>query len=102
MTHWLSLEDPKDDRFQVIAEHPAQDFTFDPSFLGIQRSRSCVLYPGTLNAGRTVDQKRVFYKAIGDGLHERHSLRREGVFICLVEVTKENWSFGNGKAQYAK
>jgi Tautomerase enzyme len=77
MTHWLSLEGPKDDRFQVIAEHPAQDFIFDPSFLGIQRSRSCVFYPGTLNAGRTVDQKRAFYKAIADGLHERHSLRRE-------------------------
>ena len=56
----------------------------------------------TLNAGRTVDQKRAFYKAIEDGLHERLSLRREDVFISLVEVSKENWSFGNGEAQYAK
>jgi 4-oxalocrotonate tautomerase len=56
----------------------------------------------TLNAGRTVDQKRAFYKAIADGLHERLSLRREDVFISLVEVSKENWSFGNGEAQYAK
>jgi phenylpyruvate tautomerase PptA (4-oxalocrotonate tautomerase family) len=56
----------------------------------------------TLNAGRAVDQKRAFYKAIADGLHERLSLRRGDAFICLVEVSKENWSFGNGKAQYAK
>jgi 4-oxalocrotonate tautomerase len=56
----------------------------------------------TLNTGRTVDQKRAFYKAIADRLHERLSLRREDVFIGLVEVSKENWSFGNGEAQYAK
>ena len=84
------LNAPKDDRFQVITEHPAQDFIFDPSFLGIQRSRSCVFYPGTLNAGRAVDQKRAFYKAIADGLHERLNLRREDVLICLIEVSKEN------------
>ena len=96
------LKAPKDDRFQVITEHPSQDFIFDPSFLGVQRSKDCVFIQLTLNAGRTVDQKRAFYKAIADGLHERISLRREGVFICLVAVGKENWSFGNGEAQYAK
>jgi 4-oxalocrotonate tautomerase len=85
------LKAPKDDRFQVITEHPTQDFIFDPSFLGIQRSKDCVFIQLTLNAGRTVDQKRAFYKAIADGLHERISLRREDVFICLVEVGKENW-----------
>ena len=96
------LKAPKDDRFQVITEHPAQDFIFDPSYLGIQRSKDCVFIQLTLSAGRTVDQKRGFYKAIADKLHERLSLRREDVFISLVEVSKENWSFGNGEAQYVK
>jgi phenylpyruvate tautomerase PptA (4-oxalocrotonate tautomerase family) len=27
---------------------------------------------------------------------------KEDVFINLVEVKKENWSFGNGIAQYAQ
>jgi hypothetical protein len=36
-----------------------------------------------------------------DGLHERLGLRREDVVMNLVEVKKENWSFGNGEAQYA-
>jgi hypothetical protein len=49
-----------------------------------------------------VDQKCAFYKAIADGLYVRLSLRREDVFISLIEVSKENWSFGNGQAQYAK
>jgi phenylpyruvate tautomerase PptA (4-oxalocrotonate tautomerase family) len=46
--------------------------------------------------------KKAFYKAVADGLHERPRLRREDVFINLVEVKKENWSFGNGEAQYAQ
>jgi 4-oxalocrotonate tautomerase len=56
----------------------------------------------TLNAGRTMDQKRAFYKTIADGLHERLTLRREDVMISLIEVSKENWSYGNGEAQYVK
>jgi hypothetical protein len=51
--------------------------------------------------GRTVEQKKRFYKAVADGLEKRLGLRREDAFISLVEVTKENWSFGNGEAQYA-
>ena len=96
------LKVPKDDRFQVITEHPAGGFIFDPDYLGIQRSKDCVFIQVTLNAGRTVDQKCAFYKAIADGLYVRLSLRREDVFISLIEVSKENWSFGNGQAQYAK
>ena len=52
-------------------------------------------------AGRAVEKKRAFYKAIADGLHDRLKLRREDVIISLIEVKKENWSFGNGVAQYA-
>jgi 4-oxalocrotonate tautomerase len=96
-----ALNAPKDDRFQVITEHPADDFIFDPGYLGIARSKDCVFVQLTLNEGRTLDQKRAFYKAVADGLHQRLELRREDVLINLVEVKKENWSFGNGEAQYA-
>jgi phenylpyruvate tautomerase PptA (4-oxalocrotonate tautomerase family) len=92
---------PKDDRFQVITEHPAEGLVFDPNYLGIQRTADCIFIQVTLNEGRTVELKRAFYKAIADGLHDRLKLRREDVVINLVEVKKENWSFGNGEAQYA-
>jgi 4-oxalocrotonate tautomerase len=91
---------PKNDRFQVITEHPAEGFIFDPTYLGIQRSKNCIFIQLTLNQGRTVEQKERFYKAVADGLHQRLGLRREDVFVNLVEVAKENWSFGNGEAQY--
>jgi phenylpyruvate tautomerase PptA (4-oxalocrotonate tautomerase family) len=92
---------PKDDRFQIITAHPAEGLVFDSGYLGIQRSKDCLCIQITLNDGRTVDQKRAFYKAIADGLAQRLGLRREDVLISLVEVRKENWSFGNGEAQYA-
>ena len=34
-------------------------------------------------------------------LGESPGLRPEDVFVSLVEVAKENWSLGNGLAQYA-
>jgi phenylpyruvate tautomerase PptA (4-oxalocrotonate tautomerase family) len=92
---------PAGDRFQVIAEHDAADLIFDPSYLGIERSPDCVFIQITLNEGRTTEAKKAFYQAIADGLHERLGMRREDVLITLVEVKKENWSFGNGIAQYA-
>jgi 4-oxalocrotonate tautomerase len=97
-----TLNVPNGDHFQVITEHPGEGFVSDLGYLGIQRSKDCVFIQVTLNDGRTVDQKRAFYKAIANGLHQRLDLRREDVFINLVEVRKENWSFGNGEAQYAQ
>jgi 4-oxalocrotonate tautomerase len=92
---------PKDDRFQVIAEHPKAELQFDRNYLGIHRSDECIFVQITLNSGRTVEMKQRFYKAVADGLHNNLKLRREDVVINLVEVPKENWSFGNGEAQYA-
>jgi 4-oxalocrotonate tautomerase len=97
-----TLNVPKDDRFQVITEHVASDFVFDPTYLGIARTSDCIFIQVTLNKGRTTEVKQAFYKAVADGLHEKLQLRREDVVINLVEVEKENWSFGNGVAQYAK
>ena len=50
------LKVPEGDRFQVITEHPAQNFIFDPDYLGIHRSKDCVFIQLTLLGGRTVDQ----------------------------------------------
>ena len=93
---------PKNDRFQVITEHAAEDFVYDPNYLDIPRCNDCVFIQVTLNGGRTLEQKKAFYQAVAEGLHDRLKLRKEDVLISLVEVAKENWSFGNGIAQYAQ
>jgi 4-oxalocrotonate tautomerase len=96
-----TLNAPKDDRFQVISEHTPDTMIIDPTYLGIERSADALIIQLILNEGRTMEVKKAFYKAVADGLHERVGLRREDVVITLVEVRKENWSFGNGIAQYA-
>lgn len=95
------LKIPKDDRFQVIAELPQRSLIADENYLGIKRTQDCVFIQITLNAGRSVKQKKSFYQAVAKELHFRLGLRGEDVFINLVEVPKENWSFGRGDAQYA-
>jgi phenylpyruvate tautomerase PptA (4-oxalocrotonate tautomerase family) len=97
----VSVGVPKNDRFQVIGEHEADSFLFDPDYLGIHRSDDLVIIQITWNEGRSVDQKQALYKAIADGLDAAVGLQREDVFINLIEVKKENWSFGNGEARYA-
>jgi 4-oxalocrotonate tautomerase len=72
----------------------------DPTYV-VERTERALIIQITLNAGRTVEVKKNLYRAIADGLHERIGLRTEDVFINLVEVPKENWSFGLGGAQYA-
>lgn len=96
-----TMDVPPHDRFQVITEVPKDGFIADPGYFGISRTPDCVFIQVTLKFGRTVDAKLAFYRAVADGLHERLGLRREDVFINLVEVAKENWSFGNGVAQLA-
>lgn len=93
---------PENDRFQVFTEHAPGRMVFDPDYLGVHRSQDCIFIQVTLNGGRTVEMKQAFYKAIADGLHQQLQLRREDVVINLVEVKKEDWSFGNGEAQYVK
>ncbi|MCP5421157.1 MAG: tautomerase family protein [Gammaproteobacteria bacterium] len=97
----ISVGVPKDDRFQVIQEHAEDSLIFDPGYLGVARSKDFISIRITWNEGRNVDQKRALYRAIADGLHASVGLRPEDVFINLIEVKKENWSFGNGEAQYA-
>ena len=95
------LNVPNDDRFMVITDHDQTDLVIIPEHLGIGHTADVVLIQVTRNEGRAVPVKWDFYRAVADGLHERTDLRRGDVIICLVEVKKENWSFGNGIAQYA-
>ena len=90
---------PLNDRFQIITEHDADGLLYDPNYLGVARSNGFVVIQITLNAGRSVATKQALYQRIADLLHEV-GVRREDVLVNLIDVPKENWSFGNGKAQY--
>jgi phenylpyruvate tautomerase PptA (4-oxalocrotonate tautomerase family) len=88
---------PAGDRFVVITEHDVNGLHYDPSYLGIARSDSIILIQITLNAGRSLAVKKALYQRVAELLQEL-GVRKEDVFVSLVEVPKENWSFGNGIA----
>ena len=92
---------PANDRFQIITEHAPEDLNFAESYLGNTYSQDIIFIQITLNAGRSVEMKKAFYKRIADELNAQLMVRRDDVWINLVEVAKENWSFGGGIAQYA-
>jgi phenylpyruvate tautomerase PptA (4-oxalocrotonate tautomerase family) len=92
---------PVDDRFVLVSQHDADEFDCDLNYLGIARSDDLVIVQITCNTGRTVEMKQALYRSIADNLAADPGLRPEDVFINLVETAKENWSFGNGVAQYA-
>lgn len=91
---------PRDDRFQVIEEVAAGNFVWAPTYLGISKSPANVFVQIVLNVGRTREIKTALYAAIAEKIHARTGLRPEDVLVNLVEVPKENWSFGNGILSY--
>ncbi len=93
---------PVQDRFQVISEHEKNDLIYDPSYLDIRRTDDVIFIQITLNEGRTIELKQAFYRMVAERLSRQLGVRGEDVLINLVEVRKENWSFGDGVAQYAK
>jgi 4-oxalocrotonate tautomerase len=91
---------PASDHFQVISEHSASDLIYDPGYLGVHRSDRFVLVQIILGNGRKPQQKRKFFKRIAEILAESPGLPPQDLMTVLVETSWENWSFGNGEAQY--
>ncbi|HTS39715.1 MAG TPA: tautomerase family protein [Xanthobacteraceae bacterium] len=91
---------PQGDKFQVITDHPPEEFNVSESYLGNDYSKDVILIQITMSLGRSVELKQAFYKRIVDDLGAQLNVRPQDVVINLVEVVKENWSFGGGIAQY--
>ena len=91
---------PENDRFLVVNEHDADNFIHAESYLGIAYSNDLVIIQITVSDTRTTTTKQALFARIAALLTENPGLRKEDVFINLVECKTENWSFGNGVAQY--
>lgn len=92
---------PIKDNFQLISEHDPDTLVYDPEYLDIPRTDGIIFIQITLNEGRSVEMKKAFYSVLAGRLEQELGVRMQDVFINLIEVKKENWSFGNGVAQYA-
>jgi len=93
---------PSKDRFQVITEYKKENLFYDADYLDVKRSDKIVFVQITLSTGRKPGQKRALFKRMAELLAKSPGLRAEDLLINLIEVSWENWSFGNGEAQYQK
>jgi len=93
---------PEHDKFQIFTVHSPGDLVFPAEgYLGIDYTSGIIFIQVTWNAGRSTDVKKAFYRKIADDLHAKANVRKQDVWINLVDVSPENWSFGNGEMQYA-
>src|ERR1700748_3483013 len=100
MTEFANV--PKNDKFQIITRHGGDELVYPAEgYLGVTYTPNIVFIQVTWNSGRSVDVKKAFYKAVADNIHAKAGLRKEDVFINLVSVEREDWSFGNGEMHYA-
>ena len=95
-----SFDVPENDRFILVSQHEAEEFDYDAGYLGIARDDDLVMVQIACNNTRTTDKKQAFYQRMAELLAEEPGLRPENLLINLLETGKENWSFGNGIAQY--
>jgi len=102
---YLAMRDtisiPEDDRFATIAEFDEDNFNNSGNYMGINRTNDTVFIQITLNKGRTTELKKELYSKIAERLAANPGVRKEDVVISLIEVATEDWSLGNGEAQYA-
>jgi len=93
---------PAHDKFQIVTRHEEDELIYPAEgYLGLSYTPNIVFIQVTWNAGRTTEVKKAFYRAVADGIHAKTGLRKEDVWISLIDVSREDWSFGNGEMQYA-
>lgn len=92
---------PAGDQFETVNEYDPENLVYNPTYLGIRRDGDVVFVQITLNEGRSLETKRALYARIVELFATDPGVRPENVLINLVEVKRENWSFGNGVASYA-
>jgi 4-oxalocrotonate tautomerase len=93
---------PVNDKFQIVTRHSADEIIYpEDGYLGIRYSPDLIIIQVTWVGGRSTDVKKQFYRRIADEIHAKAGVRKEDVWIALVDNAREDWSFGNGDMQYA-
>src|SRR3981081_1171828 len=93
---------PEHDKFQIFTPHSDGELVYPQAgYLGIDYTPKIIFLQVCWVAGRTIDVKKAFYRRIADDLHAKAGVRKEDVWISLIDAAREDWSFGNGEMQYA-
>jgi 4-oxalocrotonate tautomerase len=93
---------PEHDKFQVITRHESDEIIYpEAGYLGIDYTSELIMIQVTWVGGRSIEVKKKFYQHIADEIHVKQGVRKQDIWISLVDSGREDWSFGNGEMQYA-
>ena len=92
---------PVDDQFVAITSHGSDELYLNPNYMGMRRSADAVIIAVLFTAERPLEDKKVLTKAICRNVVDVLGISADDVFIALVPVPKENFSFGRGELQLA-
>ena len=92
---------PDRDRYQIISEHKPGQIIAEDTGLGFERTDDIVVVQ-VAQQGRSQEQKKAMYRALADRLHDETGLAPTDVIVSVLENTRDDWSFGNGVAQFVE
>jgi 4-oxalocrotonate tautomerase len=93
---------PANDHFQVVHRHAADEIIYpEEGYLGLHYTKNLIIIQVTWVRGRTTEAKKQFFQRVASEIHEKGGVRKEDVWINLIDCAREDWSFGNGEMQYA-
>jgi 4-oxalocrotonate tautomerase len=92
---------PNYDKFQVVTRHEPDEIIYpEEGYLGIDYTPDLIIIQVTWVGGRSTEVKKKFYQHIADEIHAKQGLRKQDIWISLLDSGREDWSFGNGEMQY--
>lgn len=89
---------PEKDRFQIFHDTKPENLQIDKEMWDVERTDDVIVFH-VFTSPRTSDMKLALYERLPQLLQEKAGLRPEDVFISCASNNRDDWSFGNGKAQ---
>jgi phenylpyruvate tautomerase PptA (4-oxalocrotonate tautomerase family) len=90
---------PPRDRYQVVTEHRPGQLICEDTGLGLERTDDLVVLQ-VFQQGRSEQQKRALYAELAARLDKATGLAPADLIVSVVGNTREDWSFGLGRAQF--
>jgi phenylpyruvate tautomerase PptA (4-oxalocrotonate tautomerase family) len=90
---------PPRDRYQIITEHPVGHIIAEDTGLGFERTERVVVIQ-IVQQGRSADQKQAAYAALAERLNAECGVAPADLIVSVTANRREDWSFGNGEAQF--
>ncbi|MFE9319680.1 tautomerase family protein [Nocardia sp. NPDC052278] len=95
------LKIPERDRFQIVTQHDADEIIALDAGLGFQRTQVTVIIRIFTQRGRSTEEKQRLYKTLAGQLGQI-GVDGKDLFISYFENGPDDWSFGDGRAQYVE